>query len=122
MILIRQHGRDGELFDLNAFLDDVAELCPVEQWRVCVQVCLGKGSREIEAMSFPQSTLICAEQLRDAYRGIYQTFDGSFVGFKSGKELFRLEAVDSSFWEVSGPMEFEAHMLKKYGLYRSEDA
>ena len=73
-------------------------------------------------MSYPQSTLISAEQLRVAYQGIYQTFDGSFVGLKSGKELFRLDAVDSSFWEVSGPMEFEAHMVQKYGLYRSEDA
>ncbi len=39
------------------------------------------------------------------------------VGFARGQALCRLEAVDSSFWEISGSREFEAHILmEKFSL------
>lgn len=49
MIRIRQHGHAGDLFDLNAFFEDVAAFCKVEQWQIRVQECLGEGAPEFEA-------------------------------------------------------------------------
>ena len=117
MICISQHGPAGTLFDLNAFLDDVAAFVDVDQWQVSVEQCLGENALRIEAQTFPEPALFDPAELRALYRGIYQTIDGLFTGLRDGRPQCELVAVDSSFWEVSGPPQFEAHMQHKYGLH-----
>lgn len=117
MVRIRQHGAGGELFDLNILIEDVEALIPVDEWQVCVSECLGIGAADVEALGVSRSGLVTSEDLRTLYKNIHQTIDGEFIGLRAGKECFRLVAVDSSYWEVFGPSEFEAAVLLKYGAY-----
>ena len=117
MVLIRQHGSPGELFDMNTFFTDFESLRLIEEWQVSVQECLGEGALSIEKRSSQEAMLLTSRELRESYRGIYQTIDGSFVGISQGREHCRLEAIDSSFWEVSGSVELEAQMVERYGAY-----
>ncbi|HEX8609959.1 MAG TPA: hypothetical protein VF800_01555 [Telluria sp.] len=117
MVRIRQHGAGGELFDLNMLIADVDALIKVDEWQVSVSECLGDGAADVEALGVSRSGLIASEDLRNLYKHVYQTIDGEFTGLRAGKESCRLVAVDSSYWEVFGPSEFEAAVLLKYGPY-----
>ena len=117
MVRIRQHGENGELYDLNEFLTEIAVLCPPDEWHVAVRECLGKGADDVEALDTPESRLVSNGTLRALYRNIYQTIDGEFIGLRSGIEIFRLLAVDSSYWEITGSPELEAAFVRSYGLY-----
>lgn len=121
MVLIRQHGNLGELFDMNTFFTDFEILRHIEEWKVSIQECLGEGALAIENRSSKEAILLTYQELREIYRGIYQTIDGSFVGIFQGLERCRFEAIDSSFWKVSGPVELESQMVEKYGAYVLED-
>lgn len=117
MVRIQKHGANGELFDLNAFLADLDTLCPAEEWEVSVGECLGDGAAEVESFGFSKPSLVTTEHLRTLYRNVYQTIDGEFIGYRGGKEHCRFVAVDSSYWEIVGPPDFEAAFALKYGLY-----
>lgn len=117
MITIPQHGSAGELFDMNLFLSDVDALTRVDSWLVTIQECQGEGALAFEERTKNQTKISDAEFRRE-YRGIYQTIDGSFTALFEEKEQCRLDAIDSSYWEIYGSPEFEAHMLGKYGTYR----
>jgi len=116
MVRINQHGRAGELFDVNRFLLDLDRFLQFERWEIRVEQCLGAESSHIEQASSSGLSLSDAA-FRDLYRGIYQTIDGQFLGFAAGKQLFELRAVDSSYWEIIGPQEFETHMVATYGAW-----
>ncbi|MGJ7498625.1 hypothetical protein ACSFA8_26710 [Variovorax sp. RT4R15] len=116
MVRVRQHGEAGQLFDISSFLDDVDRFFRPDQWQISVERCLGLNALSIEEASFSGLSLSDAE-FRTLYRGIYQTIDGQFSGFGQGQSLFELLAVDSSYWEVTGPPEFEAHFLATYGAW-----
>jgi len=96
MVIIPQHGPEGVLFDLNDFFADVDAHYSIDAWRVRLEYGLGEGATELEERSFKTVT-IPDEELRLAYRGIYQTVDGCFVGLRDGVEQCRLDAIDSSF-------------------------
>lgn len=117
MVRIRQHGANGQLFDLNGFLPDIDTLCPIDEWEISVSECLGEGADAVEALGSSNPAKIAADDLRALYEGVYQTIDGQFVGYQGGKERCRLIAVDSSYWEVVGPPELEAAFAHKYGPY-----
>lgn len=117
MVRIRQHGADGELFDLNTFIGDVDALISVDEWQVSVSECLGDGATDVEALGVSRPGLVASKDLRALYEHVYQTIDGEFIGLRAGKECCRLVAVDSSYWEIVGPVEFEANFLLKYGPY-----
>jgi hypothetical protein len=56
-----------------------------------------------------------------AFSGIclnmHQKIDGEFVAYVGEMEVIRLLAFDSSYWEITGPADFEREMLLKYGAY-----
>ena len=116
MVVIKQHGDAGEVFDLCRFLEDIDRFFQPDEWRIQIEDCVGVDASHIEEISVEVLSL-SDTAFRDLYRGIYQTIDGHFVGLAAGQELFELRAVDSSYWEVSGPRTFEAHMLATYGAY-----
>lgn len=115
MVRIRQHGTQGELFDVAAFLADVDRFVAPDAWRIAVDECLGDRAPEIEQIA--ATTKLSDSEFRALYNGIHQTIDGRFAGFRTDELLCELVAVDSSYWEISGPGEFEAHMLKTYGAW-----
>ena len=117
MVRIRQHGDNGELYDLNEFLKDLAVLSPMDEWHVSVDECLGDGAAEVEALGTSGTKSIPNDTLCTLYRNIYQTIDGEFIGFRSGIEIFRFLAVDSSYWEITGSPDVEATFVRRYGLY-----
>ncbi|TBV72243.1 hypothetical protein [Pseudoxanthomonas winnipegensis] len=114
MVIIRQHGKNGELFDMASFFGAIDRFAKPETWLVVVDQCVGGNALEIEnrtagglSMSDPV--------FQNMYRDIHQTIDGHFVGLAGGERVFELRAVDSSFWEVTGSPAFESHMLQTYG-------
>lgn len=117
MVKIAQHSASGSLNDVARFLADVDRFFVVERWRLQVEWCLGEGADEIEKCTAGELELTDSE-FRELYKGIYQTVDGRFTLLSNGEALGELLAVDSSYWEVSGPSAFESHMLAKYGPYR----
>ncbi len=118
MVIIRQHGPNGELFDFNAFVAEVEELQFIDEWQFRIEECLGNGAEEIERLSYLKAARMGADEFKSKYKEIYQTIDGEFVGFKKGRESCRLLAVDSSYWEVSGSNKLEADMVGRYGHYQ----
>src|SRR5437868_4118847 len=116
MVRIRQHGATGELFDMSSFLGDVDAFFSIDAWKVHIFECMGQGCLEVEERTAEEPTLSDVE-FRRMYSGIHQTIDGSFVGLTQGYEKCRLEAIDSSYWEVTGTPDFEAPMAKTYGTY-----
>jgi hypothetical protein len=117
MVTIRQHGDDQALFDMHRFLADIDKFVSVDSWDIKILWCTGENALEIEERS--ASGLVLTDQaFRNLYRGIQQTIDGDFIGLSSGRKVIELSAFDSTFWEVSGPPEFEAHMLSTYGAWK----
>lgn len=117
MVVIRQHGESGELFDIESFLAAVDLYAHPDTWQVTVDQCVGDRALEIEQLTAP-GLLMSGPEFRAIYRSIYQTIDGTFIGSAGGRRLFELRAVDSSFWEVTGPAAFESYMLATYGAWK----
>ena len=115
MIRIRQHGDNQELFDMNLFKGDIEKFYAIEEWEIQIDWCSGERAQEIEKMSTEPVRIKNSEFWR-LYAGIYQTIEGSFSGLVDGLECCKLEAVDSSFWKVSGSKEFEEHMKLAHEL------
>ena len=117
MVTIRQHGSGGELFDIATFLADIDKFVRPDTWHITIDQCTGDRALEIEQTS--SSGLALSDgAFRSLYCGICQTIDGRFVGLVDEAPIFELLAVDSSFWEVTGPPAFEAHMLATYGAWQ----
>lgn len=117
MVVIRQHGTNGELFDVSMFLADVDRFAHPDAWHITIEECRGDRALEIEQLAAAGQSMSDGE-FRALYRGIHQTIDGRLIGLAEGKRLFELLAVDSSFWEVTGPPDFESHMLATYGAWQ----
>jgi len=116
MVIVRQHGEAGQLFDIPSLLADVDSFFRTDQWQISVESCLGSNALSVEEASFSGLSLSDSE-FRSLYSGIYQTIDGRFCGFGEGQRLFELLVVDSSYWEVTGTPAFEAHILATYGAW-----
>jgi hypothetical protein len=121
MITIRQHGDSDALYDIACFLSDIDSHFSIDAWQVNVEECIGARAIEVEKQTSCSPTLPDAE-FRALYREVYQTIDGTFVGYQSGAAQFRFVAFDSSFWEISSTPVFEAHMLHRYGAYHAAGA
>lgn len=117
MVTIRQHGSNGELFDIPRFLADIDSFVKPDAWTIAIKQCMGDRALEIEELTAAGQSMPDRE-FRSLYEGIYQTIDGHFEGWLHGKRLFDLLIVDSSFWEITGPPAFESHMLATYGAWR----
>ncbi|WP_282273221.1 hypothetical protein [Stenotrophomonas sp. PS02298] len=116
MVTIRQHGSNGELFDISSFLTDIDRFVRPDTWTIVIDECMGDRAVEIQQLSSSDHTLAdCA--FRSLYHDIFQTIDGHFVVLSGGEPVLELLAVDSSFWEISGTPAFESHMLAKYGAW-----
>lgn len=118
MIRIRQHGPEGELYDFNTFLSDIPRLRNITHWRVRIEWCLGNRAGGIEHLCSTEFVDLSSRELAEMYREIYQTVDGEFIGQLEGKQFCHPAAVDSSWWEISGPDELEQEMLGRYGAYQ----
>ena len=118
MVTIRQHGDGGVLFDIVDFLADIDRFVRPDAWHVTIDECMGHRALELERLT-KGGRRMSDREFRTHYRGIRQTIDGRFLGLRRRKRVFWLEAVDSSYWEVTGPTAFESHMLAKYGGYVS---
>lgn len=116
MVRIPQHGGNNELFDIARFLFDIDRLAPPDTWHIAVEWCVGERAAEIEQLT-QLGCFMADADFRSIYAGVRQTIDGRFIGLRDEERLFELVAVDSSFWEVSGPESFEAHMLASYGAW-----
>jgi hypothetical protein len=116
MVIIRQHGTNNELFDISRFLADVDRFVQLDTWHITIDECMGDRALEIEQLT-ASGLSISDGEFRAFYRGIHQTIDGHFIGLAGGEHVLELLAVDSSFWEVTGPPLFESHMLASYGAY-----
>jgi hypothetical protein len=88
------------------------------QWKIRIAWCSGEGAEEIEQLS-ANTCLLSDGEFRQIYRGIFQTIDGVFTLHTSGSQVAQLKAVDSTYWEIEGPEEFESHMLNKYGAFKT---
>ena len=122
MIQIRQHGDNGELFDIKDFLLDIDLHFRIDTWVISIEWCQGLGSEEIESeskngMAYPD------QEFRYIYKDIFQTIDGHFELKSDGETVVELLAFDSSYWEISSENElFISHMLEKYGEYAGGNA
>lgn len=122
MIQIRQHGDNGELFDIKDFLLDIDLYFLIDTWVVCIEWCQGLGSKEIERIS-KNGLAYTDQEFRCIYKDIFQTIDGHFELKSDGKTVVELLAFDSSYWEISSENDlFISHMLKKYGEYGGANA
>lgn len=117
MVVIGQHGESGELFDINSFLSAIDRFAKPDTWQVTVDQCLGDRALEIEQLTAAGLSM-SDTQFRAMYRGVNQTIDGCFSGSAGGIRVFELRAVDSSFWEVTGPPALESHMLTTFGTWK----
>lgn len=117
MVVIRQHGENGELFDITSFLAAVDRFAQPDAWHETVDQCMGERALEIEQLT-ASGLSMSDPDFRAMYSGIYQTIDGCFIGSAAGKPVFELRAIDSSFWEVTGSPAFESHMLTTYGAWQ----
>jgi hypothetical protein len=117
MIRIPQHARNGKWVDLNDLLPDLDRFVSVHRWNIHVRDCQGSGSTEIEDRSWPEVEMDDAE-FRALYRGIYQTIDGRFTALRDGVPVCVLEAVDSTFWVITGPPGLEAHLRDIHGEWQ----
>ena len=117
--LIRQHGENGEHYDMSSFFEDFDRYFHVKRWQIQVDWCQGDGSSEIERQS-ENGLSIMDTEFRELYRNIYQTIDGEFQAFDGERRVARLLAIDSSYWEVeSDNQAFIDEMAAKCGLYQS---
>jgi len=116
MVRIKQHGPTRGLFDINDFLGDIDWHFDVDEWQVEIACCVGEGAGNIESLT-ALGRRFSDTQFRAMYRGIFQTIDGRFLLYSGGKRIARLEAVDSSYWEIESTAAFEQNMLGKYGAY-----
>ena len=117
MVVIRQHGNNSELFDIASFLADMDKFVRPDSWHITLEECVGDRASEIEMLTLAGLSM-SDDDFRSLYSGVHQTIAGRFVGFVGDEVLFEFIAVDSSFWEVSGSSEFEAHMVETYGAWR----
>ena len=90
----------------------------IDYWVVEIEECIGHG-----AVAFEELTAGEAKLSHSAFASlchcIDQTIDGRLSGVVDGKEIVKLKAVDSSYWEITGSKEFEQIMIEKYGNYDS---
>jgi hypothetical protein len=119
MVRIPQHSEFGRLNDLNIFINDLEGVQrKISYWLVDIQECIGNGALAFEELTSERSKL-SYNAFASLCHCIDQTIDGVFIGIIAGKEHVKLEAIDSSYWEITGPKEFEDLMRSKYGLYGS---
>jgi len=117
MITIPQHGKAGTLNDLKAFIVDLESLQrKIDFWTIHIEECIGPASIALAELSASNPKLTPLAFASLCY-SVDQTIDGEFIAYLGGKEVVRLCVVDSSFWEITGPPDFEAHMLSRYGAY-----
>lgn len=119
MVTIPHHGPKQALFDMNTFAGDIAQFFQIDRWRIRVEECCGENAADIELCS-QDGWLLSNEDFWALYRGIHQTIDGRFIAYQQGVQQCRLDAVDSSFWEIRATPEFEQHMQSRYGTYPAE--
>ncbi|MBK8286818.1 MAG: hypothetical protein IPK97_19225 [Ahniella sp.] len=118
MITIRQHGDYRTLHDLKDFILDLEPWQRrVSHWTIQIAECSGPNCLALSELTSRQSQQISPRAFEDLCQSINQTIDGEFVAYIGTKEVLRLPAVDSTYWEISGPPEFEERMLSRYGAY-----
>ena len=119
MIRIPQHSGFGNLNDLQTFQEDLEGIQrKVDYWMVEMEEFTGHGS-----LAFEELTLGGAKLSSKAFSSLCycvdQTIDGVFTAFIDNRQVRKLDAVDSRYWEITGSKEFENSMLEKYGNYDS---
>ncbi len=118
MIQIPQHRTDKSLNDIKRFIPFIESIVKPSAWEICIEWCSGEGSSEIEK-SAETPWQGNHQQFKKLYEGIFQTIDGWFK-IETSKGVFKLTAVDSTFWEVkSDDIAIEEAFEAEYGLYVS---
>lgn len=119
MIRIPQHRTDGKLNDLKSFIIDLESIQrQVDYWQVNIDECMGEGSLAFEELT-SETTRLSYRAFESLCYCIQQTIDGTFMGYVGETLLIKLEAIDSSFWEISGSEDMEKLFVEKYGEYNA---
>ncbi|MEM7169859.1 MAG: hypothetical protein AAF530_06790 [Pseudomonadota bacterium] len=114
---IRQHGEDGQIYDMPSFFEDLEKFFSITKWHVDMDWCLGNRAGELVKTLKASSGSLSDHDLRHFYEEIFQTVDGEFAGFKDDKYEVKLTAFDSTLWILESDNQvFLNHMVKKYGL------
>ena len=114
---IPQHREDGNLNDLQSFITDLEPFQrKVDYWRVCIDECIGPACAALEELT-EQSPRLSHIAFTSLCYSITQTIDGVFEGYLADSLIVKLEAVDSTYWEISSSVEFESYMVGKYGEF-----
>jgi len=116
MIRVRQHGRDGELYDIQQFLPLLEAELHILSWKISVDWCSGGNCLVIEkSAAAPWSGT--HQEFKDLYREIFQTIDGNFEVVAAEGQL-NLLAFDSSYWEIESSIpNIEEAFAKQFGPY-----
>lgn len=123
MVTIRQHGNPGILFDLKDFILDLESWQRrVDYWIIQIEECSAPNGLALAELTSGNPSRLSPVAFSSLCYDMSQTIDGEFVAYIDGREVIRLLAVDSSYWEITGPPEFEKHMLAKYGAYENSYA
>ena len=114
---IPQHRKDGELSDLQSFIIDLEPFQrKVSHWVVHIHEYIGPGSEAFEELT-KNSPRLSHTAFASMCYCINQTVDGIFEAKVSSKTVVCLDAVDSTYWEITSSSEFESYMVKKYGEF-----
>lgn len=117
MIRIRQHGENGELYDMHNFIIDVCDHFEIKYWIIQIEECIGFESESMEK-TYDNPRKYTSKGLVSLYSRTTQTIDGLLTAYEDGDPVVKLLAIDSSYWEVDSKNEqFVKYMESKYGAY-----
>jgi hypothetical protein len=114
---IRQHGPNKELFDIADLVPLVVEHRSITHWVANIEWALARSGEKSDSSAI-QNQRYSTKGLLSLYQDIYQTVDGIIIAFDGDEEVVRLEAVDSSYWEVTADDEAILDSVERaFGLY-----
>lgn len=103
---IRIHDRTEEqvlAFDLEDLLEGLGKDAELSAWKCSVGDCIAKeGARPDLEDAYDSTVRLSGSELRALASETLQVVDGVFEAFRPGERhpWIRLEAVDSTYWEV----------------------
>ncbi len=117
VIRIRQHGENGDLYDMHNFIRDVCKHFEIKYWIIQIEECIGFESESMEK-TYDNPRKYTSKGLESLYSRTTQTIDGSLTAYENTESAVKLLVVDSSYWEVDSKSEiFLNYMESKYGIY-----
>lgn len=103
---------------MHQFIDDIEKYFEVSEWVIEIEWCIGNIATQIER-SYQKPLSYSTKGLRSVYGQLTQTVDGTVTAYSNASVVVRLQAVDSSYWEIcSANSAFLDFMTSTYGAYQ----